>query len=110
MKDFFALFSYDDAPTLKHKAYNLQLISFKYHTTVEELLNKFDFTVCQFAYDGSKLYMGSKSLGDLMFNRLNFNCTENKYSIYWKRWNKYNSAGFKPTPEAIKTFSEIRIG
>lgn len=48
----------------------VQAINFAYFLTVEELLDSFDFTVCQFAYDGDKLYCGDMALWDLARKRI----------------------------------------
>lgn len=86
---------------------SIQLIHFRYFDSMEELLSNFDFTVCQFGISKGKFYYGEKSLGDNLFNKLNFNSTLNKRAIVYKRWWKYVNAGFKPTPQAQKTFQEI---
>lgn len=112
-------FSFDlfDAPINTASAYtfdtpktliSIQLIHFKYFESMEALLDRFDFTVCQFGITKDKLYYGDKSLGDNLFNKLNFNCTENMRAIVEKRWWKYIHAGFKPSPQCQETFERIQ--
>jgi len=59
------------------KGYNktvpLQLISFKFWNTLEELLEGFDFTVCQFGFNGRQLYTGDTALEDLRTRTIKFN-------------------------------------
>lgn len=43
----------------------VQLIHFKYYSNIEEMLDSFDYTICQLAYDGQKLYAGDHTLWDI---------------------------------------------
>lgn len=49
---------------------NIQLVRFKYYDTAADVIDSFDFTICQFAYDGTTLTMGDLSLWDLARKRL----------------------------------------
>jgi len=49
---------------------NVQCIRFKYYEDAPAVIDSFDFTICQFAYDGSKLIVGDHSLWDLGRKRL----------------------------------------
>jgi hypothetical protein len=49
---------------------SIQLITIAYYETVETLLDSFDFTICQFGFDGTDLYCGDLSLSDLAQKRL----------------------------------------
>jgi hypothetical protein len=48
----------------------LQAINFQYFVSPEAVIDCFDFTICQFAFDGSNVYMGDWSLYDLARNKL----------------------------------------
>lgn len=55
---------------IKNKSYLIQLIKINYYDSVEDVLNSFDFTITQFAYDGKDLICGDYSLWDLARKRL----------------------------------------
>jgi hypothetical protein len=48
----------------------LQAINFQYFGSPEAVIDSFDFTICQFAFDGTHIYMGYWSLYDLARKRL----------------------------------------
>ena len=62
---------------INHKGYNktitLQLITFRFFNDIEALLGGFDFTACQFGFDGQSLYSGDTSLDDLRNREIIFN-------------------------------------
>jgi hypothetical protein len=71
----------------------LQLVKIDYYKDVESLLNSFDFTICQFAYDGENLYCGKYSLWDLSRKRLAIH--KITYAIpSMRRIIKYSKQGF----------------
>lgn len=49
---------------------DIQLIRFKFYQDAEEVVESFDFTICQFAFDGTDLITGDFSLWDLGRKRL----------------------------------------
>lgn len=51
----------------------IQCINFMYYDKVEDLLDSFDFTICQFATDGKHLYTTPMALWDLARKRLVIN-------------------------------------
>lgn len=55
---------------IQNKPRVIQLIKIGFYENVSKLLDTFDFTITQFAYDGESLYAGSHSLWDLSRNRL----------------------------------------
>jgi len=77
-----------------NKTVTIQLIAFKFFDNMEELLNGFDFTVCQFGYDGKKLYTGDTSFDDLRNREIVFNNIRDTVAtaIHLK---KYINKGFK---------------
>lgn len=52
------------------KNVKVQSIYLRYYNNAEEILDSFDFTICQFAFDGSFLYCGEFALFDLANKRL----------------------------------------
>jgi hypothetical protein len=48
----------------------IQVIKFRYYNSAEEVIDSFDFTLTQFAYDGKFIYMGDFSLWDVARKRL----------------------------------------
>jgi len=83
-----------------NKTVKLQLISFAFTKDIEELLNSFDFTACQFAYDGQMLYSGDNSFEDLRNREIIFRNIRDNYSTS-VHVEKYLRLGFK-VPENLK--------
>lgn len=52
------------------KAITVQAIRIDYYANIEALLDSFDFTICQFGYDGTDLHCGEFSLWDLARKKL----------------------------------------
>lgn len=48
----------------------LQLIRVRYYGSPQEVIDSFDFTICQFAFDGEDIYCGDYSMWDLGRKRL----------------------------------------
>lgn len=48
----------------------LQAIKLQYYKTPEEIINSFDFTICQFAWDGTNLICTDRALWDLARKKL----------------------------------------
>jgi hypothetical protein len=48
----------------------IQLINFTYFETAEAVIDSFDFTLCQFAYDGNMVYMSDFALWDVARKKL----------------------------------------
>ena len=61
---------YRGAPDAAGRELDVQLVHFARHADAESLVDSFDFTICQFAYDGATLTYGSRSLADLSARRL----------------------------------------
>lgn len=72
---------------------DIQLIKFKFYQSGEEVLNSFDYTICQLVYDGEQLSVGDHTLWDLGRKRLAIN--EITYPVStMRRMLKYTSQGF----------------
>src|SRR4051812_36021495 len=77
-----------------NKTIKLQLISFSFYKDIESLFDGFDFTVCQFAFDGQKIYTGETSLDDLRNREIIFNNVRDNYAS-GVHLEKYIKNGFK---------------
>ena len=71
----------------------IQCIRFRYYETAEQVIESFDFTICQFAYDGEKLTCGEFALWDLGRRRLSINKITYPVSTM-RRLLKYTKQGF----------------
>lgn len=60
--------NFEDNKTLK-----VQSIFFKYYDNPEEIINSFDYTLCQLVYDGEQLYCGDYALWDIARKKLVIN-------------------------------------
>lgn len=79
--------------TLYNCGDKVQLIIHNFFDSPEELIESFDFTICQFAFDGKNLYHGVFSLWDLGRKRLAINKITYATSTV-RRLLKYCSQGF----------------
>ena len=71
----------------------LDLIHFRYYETAEDLINSFDFTICQLVTDGDDLITDEFSLWDIGRNKLAIhNVTYGVSTI--RRLIKYTKQGF----------------
>jgi hypothetical protein len=71
----------------------VQLIKIGYYSSATDLLDSFDFTITQFAYDGTNLYTGPYSLWDLSRKRLAVH--KITYGVAsMRRMIKYSNQGF----------------
>ncbi|CAL8901955.1 conserved hypothetical protein [Bacillus pumilus] len=78
---------------IQNKPRVIQLIKIGFYENVSKLLDTFDFTITQFAYDGESLYAGSHSLWDLSRNRLALH--KLTYGVAtMRRLIKYTNQGF----------------
>lgn len=55
----------DGGPPITRPEMKIQLIHIVYYETLESVLESFDFTICQFGYDGTRYVVGPWSLSDL---------------------------------------------
>jgi len=71
----------------------IQAIKLAFYESIEQVIDSFDFTICQFGFDGENLYFGDYSLWDLGRKRL----VPHKISYATsslRRLLKYTKAGF----------------
>ena len=81
---------------------HVQLINRKFYQSVEDLLNDFDFTICQYASDGLTIQLGKTSYIDEKHKILNSNIQCFDRPGFVKRLIKYIVYGYTPTPELLK--------
>lgn len=85
--------SYSYAVEFDKQRLIVQYIKYSVFPSVEALLNNFDITVCQFAYDGTDLICGDFSLYDLACKRLMPHNLKDKATLPG-RLIKYKDLGF----------------
>lgn len=81
---------------------DIQCIRFAYYQNAEAVIDSFDFTICQFAFDGSKMTCGEFSLWDLGRKRLAVHKLTYPVSSM-RRMLKYARQGFRACNGAIAT-------
>lgn len=72
---------------------DIQCIRFRYYATAAEVIDSFDYTICQFAYDGRQITSGEFSLWDLGRKRLAIHKITYPVSTM-RRLLKYTRQGF----------------
>lgn len=89
-----------------NKTIKIQCIYFKYFTDIVDLLNSFDFTACQFGFDGTNLHAGETSFEDLKNRHIIFNnVADNVASGLHMR--KYVEKGFTVPDSQLEKLKEI---
>lgn len=73
---------------------DVQCIRFAFYANADAVIDSFDFTICQFAFDGTSLTAGAYALWDLGRKRLAVNRITFPVSSM-RRVLKYGSQGFK---------------
>lgn len=81
---------------------DIQLIRFTYYQTAEEVIESFDYTICQFAFDGETVTCGEFSLWDLGRKRLAVHRITYPVASM-RRLLKYATQGFTACPGALAT-------
>ena len=89
-----------------NKTVTVQFISCRFCDSLEKLLSGFDFTACQFGFDGSHLISGDTSFEDLKNRiiRLNEFRASNATLIHLE---KYLKRGFKVPPDEMKKIEAL---
>jgi len=89
---------------LSPKAIRCQLIVGYTGCDPVEIINQFDFTLCQLAIDREYLYSGDNTWNSLITRQLQTTGTGKGVSIMFsRRVYKYMKIGYKPTSRTIKT-------
>lgn len=84
-----------------NKTVDIQFINMAHYSSLAKLLSSFDFTVCQFGWDGKNLLAGSTSLEDLDKKQLVFYKITKPKSLI-RHLHKYLSNGFTISSKETK--------
>lgn len=98
-----------DEETEETETIKIQLVTIDYYNFVQDLLDSFDFTITQFAYDGQNLYCGEYSLWDLARRRLAIHKITYGVSSL-RRLIKYTRQGFTACQGCLAQFLEKNCG
>jgi hypothetical protein len=90
----------------RNKLFTIQLVSFKFFPDIQTMLNDFDFTACQFGYDGINLYTGDTSLDDVRNREIIYNKISDSYATS-RHVRKYTDIGFKISEQQQRIFNEF---
>jgi hypothetical protein len=97
------LFKTDNATTFSIEAnfnhWKLQIITCNYFNSIQEVIDRFDITVCQVATAGNEWILGEKTAKDINQRILRFNKITNASP---KRLIKYWTYGYTPETETIE--------
>jgi hypothetical protein len=86
-----------NALTYDYNEMRLQLIRVKWFVTLEELLDSFDFTVCQFAWDGNNFFATPEALVSVLRKHLGVHKIQKDFAVdSLRRAFKYAKKGFYP--------------
>lgn len=86
---------------INNKIYKIQSIKRSWHKSSTEMLNEFDFTVCNFFTDGINLFATADAINDCNNQQLNFNQNVSR-KLNAGRVIKYSLYGFNPSIEIMK--------
>lgn len=64
------VFETENSISYTYQNITLQAVKIQFYTSLEEVIDSFDFTICQFGYDGSQFVIGNYSLCDTFRKRL----------------------------------------
>lgn len=78
-----------------------------YGETLEEVLKTFDFTCCQFGYDGKKVSSMQDAIEDTRKGKLSFTGTEGIFTV--ARAFRFQEMGFIPTKTTLKAMQKLAI-
>ena len=91
-----------------NKTISVQCVSFKCWNSITDLLEGFDFTACQFGFDGRMLFTGDTAFEDVRARAIRFNKIHdsNATQIHLE---KYLAKGFTISPEQARKYEEMRL-
>jgi hypothetical protein len=75
--------------------FDVQLISKKFFSSPEDIIDYFDFTICQVVTDGDQVMIGPRTHYDIKHKILRFNGDVNS-TLAVKRFTKYLCRGYRP--------------
>jgi hypothetical protein len=78
---------------------------------VEDLLDSFDFTVCQFAYDGSNVFSTPEAIISVTRNHLGVHNISKEFAVdSLRRAFKYSKKGYYPCNGTIQKLADSLRG
>lgn len=89
--------------TIDDKSYKIQLITKRWYSDRKDLLDSFDFTICQFLYDSEGFAVGQHSLNHLKAKELVIHKVTYPISTF-RRFIKYVNEGFMLPNDTILEF------
>lgn len=92
-----------DAKTGFNRTQKIQFVNFKFWPNIETLLGDFDFTACQFGYDGKNLIFGDTSLNDVKNRQIVFGKIHDVVATAY-HVKKYLDIGFSINDENVEKF------
>jgi hypothetical protein len=106
------VFSSDNAISYKYytknsnEAFNIQLIKRRFFSNPTDIINTFDFTVCQLVTDGRSLMVGPRTIADIKSRTLRLAQLEVQAHII-PRMVKYMVYGYRPCAELVDQISAV---
>lgn len=97
--------------TYSYHDYLIQCIRIKYYEKVEDLLDSFDFTVCQFAYDGFKVFSTPEAIISVTRKHLGMHGISKEFAVdSLRRAFKYAKKGYYPCNGTIQKLADSLRG
>lgn len=97
------LASHPNAVTYEYQQVRVQCIRVKWYATLDELLDSFDFTVCQFAWNGTEFFATPEATISVLRNHLGaHNISQNFAVDSLRRAFKYCKKGYHPCNGTIQ--------
>ena len=99
-------FTSDNATTLDYYSHNntmqwtIQIITKRYYTDPQEIINNFDVSVCQIATDGERFLLGKDTAKDIRERNLRMRMPLQPDAV--KRLTKYWTYGYRPVEGLIE--------
>ncbi len=81
-------------------------VIYRFSESVESCLQRFDFTICQFAYDGKDVYCNPQALLDIYRKRIVINNLDASVLGSMKRLQKYIQKGYTICDGGLLQFAE----
>lgn len=100
-----------NASTYERDRVLVQCIKIKYYQNIQDLFDMFDYTVCQFAWDGQKIYTTSEALISVLRGHLAVHKITKEYSVdSLRRAFKYAKKGYWPCLGTLQEISNSITG
>lgn len=99
-------YTHKNADTFDTNGKVIQLIKI-YHENIESIFDSFDFTICQFAYDGKTVYATAEAMITAARGHLTVHKIQQGYELdSLRRAFKYAKKGFEPCLGCLKQIGE----